>query len=604
MSNNDVTKIKNTLAEWDDPTISSAEKKTVLITVMKHHQHLENVRIVLEGIPNRHRVPTLIIDDEADQASLNGKVNKGESSTTYTRIVSLKDALPHHTFIQYTATPQAPLLINLIDVLSPRFVQVLTPGEGYTGSKAFFVDRPQLTNPIPEDEIPTRQQPFNAPPDSLLFAMSVYFLGVASGLAKDGGKGNRSMMVHPSHKTIPHEEYIRWIRLVRDRWQKVLTLDSTDPDRKDLINEFKTAYDNLQTTVSNLPAFDVLVERLLQAVRGAAIEEVNARNGKTPTINWKNFYANILVGGQVMDRGFTVEGLTVTYMPRGSGISNADTIQQRARFFGYKQNYIDYCRVFLENRVRDAFQSYVLHEEDIRARLLEHDATGLPLTEWKRAFFLNRRLAPTRRGVIDLDYMRGNFTNAWFEPKAPHDSLEAAQVNQVVIQQFLAQFNLQDDVGDPRRTTDQRHKVANGIRLDKAFEELLVRLRVTRLNDSQKFTGALLQIQNHLESNPTATCTLFLMKGGELRERTTNENDEIPTLFQGRNPKTGKAIYPGDRGIVGEQEVTIQIHNLRVISGQDVYANIPAIAIRLSTELSRDWLVQERNSLEYLKIDD
>ncbi|NJK54149.1 MAG: hypothetical protein HC936_17720 [Leptolyngbyaceae cyanobacterium SU_3_3] len=85
----------------------------------------------------------------------------------------LKDALPHHTFIQYTATPQAPLLINLIDVLSPRFVQVLTPGEGYTGSKAFFVDRPQLTNPIPEDEIPTRQQPFNAPPDSLLFAMSV-----------------------------------------------------------------------------------------------------------------------------------------------------------------------------------------------------------------------------------------------------------------------------------------------------------------------------------------------------------------------------------------------------------------------------------------------
>ncbi|NJK54150.1 MAG: hypothetical protein HC936_17725 [Leptolyngbyaceae cyanobacterium SU_3_3] len=86
------------------------------------------------------------------------------------------------------------------------------------------------------------------------------------------------MMVHPSHKTIPHEEYIRWIRLVRDRWQKVLTLDSTDPDRKDLINEFKTAYDNLQTTVSNLPAFDVLVERLLQAVRGAAIEEVNARN--------------------------------------------------------------------------------------------------------------------------------------------------------------------------------------------------------------------------------------------------------------------------------------------------------------------------------------
>ncbi|MCB9109273.1 MAG: hypothetical protein H6633_34285 [Anaerolineales bacterium] len=49
-----------------------------------------------------------------------------------------------------------------------------------------------------------------------------------------------------------------------------------------------------------------------------------------------------------------MEGLTVTYMPRGAGIGNADTIQQRARFFGYKRDYQQYCRIFLENRVHDA----------------------------------------------------------------------------------------------------------------------------------------------------------------------------------------------------------------------------------------------------------
>ena len=52
-----------------------------------------------------------------------------------------------------------------------------------------------------------------------------------------------------------------------------------------------------------------------------------------PEIRWQTEYAWILVGGQALDRGFTVEGLTVTYMPRGLGVGNADTVQQRARFF-------------------------------------------------------------------------------------------------------------------------------------------------------------------------------------------------------------------------------------------------------------------------------
>ena len=45
-------------------------------------------------------------------------------------------------------------------------------------------------------------------------------------------------------------------------------------------------------------------------------------------------------------------------------------------FFGYKENYFGYCRVFLENSVRDAYRDYIIHEEDIRERLIAHDETG------------------------------------------------------------------------------------------------------------------------------------------------------------------------------------------------------------------------------------
>ena len=85
-------------------------------------------------------------------------------------------------------------------------------------------------------------------------------------------------------------------------------------------------------------------------------------DGKTESPDWKD-YSYILVAGQALDRGFTVEGLTVSYMPRGTGVGNADTIQQRARWFGYKEDYLGYCRVYLSVEGEAAYQAYVEHED-------------------------------------------------------------------------------------------------------------------------------------------------------------------------------------------------------------------------------------------------
>lgn len=336
----DYTKFRNTLEDWKDPAIPREQKKTILLTVMKHHRHLDKVRSVLAKLDLTH-VPVLIVDDEADQASLNAKVRKDNTSATYEQIVSLRECFPVHTFLQYTATPQAPLLINIIDVLSPRFVNVVTPGKAYSGAKTFFLDRPELAAVIPDDELPFEEPGGSEPPESLKVAMQIFFLGVAAGLVRDTGRGNRSMLVHPSHKTIPHAHFRVWIERMRAHWQKILDLPDSDPDKQDLLSEYAHAYRNLQDTEPNIPSFSELLHRLPQAIRQTQVEEVNARGGKTRTIEWKNSYSHILVGGQAMDRGFTVEGLTVTYMPRGTGNGNADTILQRARFFGYKANYIN-----------------------------------------------------------------------------------------------------------------------------------------------------------------------------------------------------------------------------------------------------------------------
>ena len=560
---------------------------------MKHHRHLEKLAHILSKI-KLSKVPTLVIDDEADQASLNTEVQKGETSTTYQRILYLREYLPHHTFLQYTATPQAPLLINLIDVLSPKFAKVLTPGSKYTGGKAFFQDETNLICTIPDNEIPTKSDPLDAPPDSLLEAMRIFFLGVSAGMILDKSDGNRSMMVHPSRETFRHGEYYFWVKQVKNYWREVLELDENHSDSLDLLEEFRGSYKDLQKTVPNLPFFEILSTQLLRAIRNTELHEVNAVLGRTPSIPWSRVYAHILVGGQAMDRGFTVEGLTITYMPRGKGLGNADTTQQRARFFGYKQAYLGYCRVFLENGMRGAYRHYLNHEEDGRKRLIEHDKTGKSLDEWKRAFFLDRKLKPTRQNVLDIEYIRVNSRSQWYEPKAPHDSIEAIETNRDIVQRFLKKLSFRKDEGSPERSKLQIHHVDTDVPLKDVYEELLVPLRITRFIDSQKFTGVYLQIADYRESHPEALCTVYHMSRGNLRERILDKKDEIPQLFQGKNPKTGKVIYPGDRQIKG-RGMTIQIHNLKIIrENKEILRDVPTVAVWLPKDISQDSLVQNQ----------
>jgi hypothetical protein len=201
-------RIADTLEDWRDPIVPDARRQGVLVTVMKNHRHLDYLVRALADI-DLSGVSTLIIDDEGDQASLNYLVNRGRESTTYRQISQLRARLRSHTYIQYTATPQAPLLINIIDALSPSFAEVLTPGAGYTGGAVFFGDDGlrRFVRTIPPTQIFQPGQPLAAPPQTYRQAMATFFVGVAAGELLDDGRGNRSMMVHPHQTRVLHDNY-------------------------------------------------------------------------------------------------------------------------------------------------------------------------------------------------------------------------------------------------------------------------------------------------------------------------------------------------------------------------------------------------------------
>jgi hypothetical protein len=587
--------IESALERWNDPGVAEVDRQTLLFVVMKDCRHLDRTITVLQSLANLlEGCPVLVIDDEADYAGLNSKVRQAGESATYQRLLRLRNCLPHHSYLQYTATPQAALLINIIDTLSPNFVQVLTPGPSYTGGRVFFEGDLRLIQQIPIGDIPGTGNQLQEPPDSLLQAMRLYILGVAARLATGSRPQNRSMMIHPTRRTHGHADFYHWVTNIIDRWEATLALPESDPDRIELIDEFRQDYQELADTVSDIPIFERLSSLLYRAIRETNPQEVNRRQGPTQQPNWQRDDFHILIGGQAFDRGYTIEGLTITYMPRNVGVGNADTIQQRARWFGYKSGYLGYCRVFLSAGAITAYRGYVEHEEDMRQRLREHHGS---LREWKRAFFLDARLRPTRNSVFNLDYIRGSFSNDWFSQKAPHTLEDACVENREVFARFIAAHLFRPNDGHPDRLDTHRHQVCR-VSLREALVSLLTQLRVVGAHDSLRYTGLLLQVSRYLEINPDAMCTVYRIRPDIATTRGIDENMEISQLFQGAYPVSTKDVYPGDRAIRTTGELTVQLHTLQLYVGNDrgtiVATDVPTIAVWVPAEYNASWIIQDQ----------
>lgn len=558
---------------------------TVVIVAMKQHRHLVNLAKLMQGC-DLDDVSTLIIDDEGDQAGLNNKVRQREESRTYSCIGVLRRGFPTHTYLLYTATPQAPLLISRIDMLSPQFADVLEPGQDYVGGRQLFREHSPYIEIIPANELPDEDSE-REPPASLEKALRLFFVGVAAGWV-EGARGNRSMMIHPSQLRDWQTRFVAWVNAAKTAWLSLLRDSANSPDRRSLLEDFRLAYDDLAKTESSLPPFERIENELVYAIDMTQIAEVNARQGRIPTVKWKQNYSFILVGGTGLDRGFTVEGLTVTYMPRGAGVGNADSVQQRGRFFGYKGPYLGLIRIFLEESVKASFERYVEHERSIRQSLIAIRDSGKSLADWRRAFFLDRSMSPTRSSVLSLEYIRGR-GKEWIYPGHPHIDRALLERNRKVVGEFLDSNKqlFKSDRGDSRRTAEQKHLHATGISLAKAYKDLLVPLTWIG-DDLLDHLHILLQIERVLEKDPTAKCDIYQMSPTGERTRGLDKNQDIKNLMQGSNEKTG---YPGDRAIRSDSSVTIQVHRLDLHKESKTHVvahDVPVIAVSIPEKMRAD----------------
>ena len=603
--------IETVLSEWRHPTFPEDERRSVLITVMKNTHHLLNLIGVLEDL-DLSGVPVLIIDDESDQASLNTKERRnalegiGEEqfdaeihqSTIFRRIERIRELCSHHSLVQYTATPQANLFINIINRLSPNFIQLLTPGPGYTGGHRYFLEEDDLVRVIPNDQIATDDNILDEPPASLIEALQIYFIGAVVGkIRKD--VHFRSMMIHPSRLQFDQNWYHTWVTNVVQRFVLTLQQDDSDHDKIQLLREFNDAYHDLSRTDANLPKFEELIgrietaDRLEHVINSTQIELVNSSRGRTPSIDWQNEYSHILVGGQSMSRGFTVEGLTVTYMPRSIGVGNIDTIQQRARFFGYKSKYIGLCRVYLDRQTVEAYREYVEHERILRSSLEKHKQSNRHLDSWERKVVLGNAYRIARSNIFSNHINRELFINRWLTIDIPHFTLSMIRNNQRTVDKFISEYQNQFfiDDGDSKRTEEQKHLMMN-VELKKLYDELLSDISIIDPDDSESYTNMMTLIQYALENDDTLASNVYLMSQNQNRLRRVTPQNTVQNYFQGSNKNTG---YLGDRNIKELDNFCLQIHKLTIQSQNgrsNIHNNVYGFTFWIPSDIGRVLTVQ------------
>jgi len=449
---------------------------STIIVMKKESHHLEAIieQIKeLENLCNRNgsfdmesNFPTLILDDEADYASLDNNPG-GAPSAIHSLIVELRNSIPRNCYVAYTATPQGCLSANINDIIGyPKdFFWLLEPfmkeidGQevalSYLGAWDIFhhydehlvkkINRndwphyekdelgkdlgiwypnqdgkdgewkDDLTNDETQKQFleQVRDGDRSIPP-SLLEALADFIIGAGirwwDQWNKTDGSGNlpgigeiktsydhHAIMVHLSrlkdHQLIAREIVEKAWKVVKEKWM------GFDLDSSSEFDLFKKRWVNQKYRTARLSNRPHMPFNELQHFMRIAIEiaEEPIKQDRPPFNNYPNapytylvnsgdsgmrlYYSNddpwqiktkraaIIIGGDILSRGLTIEGLSVSFFGRTAKMPMGDTVLQMGRWFGHKRNYIDLIQIYMQEGLQILFRHIAEADRYLRIQI-------------------------------------------------------------------------------------------------------------------------------------------------------------------------------------------------------------------------------------------
>jgi hypothetical protein len=350
------------------------------------------------------KLPLLMIDDEADNASINTKDRPGahDEETNITKINKLIRLIltrfEQSSYIGYTATPFANIFINPEaerddegkDLFPRDFIVNVRPSSRYVGpAKVFGYTRDLDTGidgvqPLPivrpvsdhEDAFPAKHKQEHRPenlPATLKEAILAFILTCAARRVRGQRKVHNSMLIHVT-RFIGVQKHVK--ELVDDEFKRVknaIKYDKTHPVWKSLRalwdNDFLPGSAQVRVIDGDARLNPLLWEDVCAELPVAAdkivVKEIHGESKEALDYSRQPEGVSLIaLGGNKLSRGLTLEGLSVSYFLRSTRMY--DTLMQMGRWFGYRDGYLDLCRLYTTDELRDWFSHIALAEEELK----------------------------------------------------------------------------------------------------------------------------------------------------------------------------------------------------------------------------------------------
>jgi hypothetical protein len=379
--------------------------KPVILVVKKNASILKSVHDWLQPGDHISGNSILIIDDEADNASPNTKKPEYDPSAVNRRIRDIYNKFPIASYIGFTATPFANIFINPYDIndenqdLFPHdfIVQLNAPDYYFGGDSVFPRDGsiPSVIRILDTEEpnfIPAKHKRdlvVTALPHSLKEAVLSFLLNNVIRTLRGDKYKHRSMMINVTALNDPQESVSDAVKVYLYQLLNIIEQDAYKPEKDFVKNAEMHSLYKLYTSgdengtdfyapVRNDYAWVDIQRNLYSEIKLFETTIINNRYSGDFRYNYNDHTdigsRVIVIGGFVLSRGLTLEGLCVSYYSRNA--TAYDTLLQMCRWFGYRPGYQDLCRIYMSQASIDCFGSVLDAVRDLKDQFREMELQG------------------------------------------------------------------------------------------------------------------------------------------------------------------------------------------------------------------------------------
>lgn len=385
--------------------LENIDREPVVFVIKKNASVLKHLIAWLKGVNDGSGTGTIgqsmiLIDDEADNASINVAKGADEVSRINGQIRELLNLFEKSSYVAFTATPFANIFIDPDhqheeagkDLFPEHFLISLDRPGNYYGAEKVFLGQEDDGAGLPTRDIDDNDPhiPIKMPkgfavtdlPDSLMDAVRAFLISGAIRRMRGQAGKHHSMLVNVTYLTSIQKDVANLLRHeLNDTIRPALRVHgrsgSAAAEKDPEITAFRRVFEE-EFASSGAVWADARKELDVVADR-ATVYEVNSRSGDRldyPDVEdpENDQVTAIAVGGYSLSRGLTLEGLTVSYFLRNS--KAYDTLLQMARWFGYRPDYEDLCRIWIKDEARDWYAHIARASEELRQDLKYMSASG------------------------------------------------------------------------------------------------------------------------------------------------------------------------------------------------------------------------------------